>query len=401
MPKDRARKQATRAAQNYTNRAYMDARRQMEDQTPKLREAPPAQVPAPVAQEMARQLYAAWLHLGTVKELVENYGITPSRHAGQQPKDPVGRAQEHLTQLLFDLLEWAGRTAHASNAVSAEPRFMAQSGTPEARAFAQLYPHGDGSVRWCREPGGTMPQPGQEDGQGEQKRRVNTHLVGPVPERLFSVHGYQGNPAGPAVRATPAAAVWDARSRLNAYLCQHWEQAGDTPADLAATVEGLSRTAGELTSACRMVLDELDRRTDDGVLVVKDVAEYTVAVQEARMEIDNNGSSALERVRWTLSGAQAALGSQPRRQPAFAARSFLTTLNGKSLAHMRCMLGDERHLSKQISKTRPVDERRVEALQDAILWMHATHATVYDASAHLRSLHAPYMHGTTRAVPRL
>lgn len=343
-------------------------------------EVPAAELPAPVAVEMARHLHAAWLHLGAFKRLAEDYRVTPPQRAMEEPKDPVGRAEKQLSDLLFDLQMWAGRTAHASGAVSAEPKLMAHSGTPEGVAFAQLYP---GSGRWCSAAGGTMPQPGDERQADEYQRPVTTHLVGPVPEKTFSVHGYQGNPAGPAVRGTPAAPAWDAREKLNALLCQHWEADGDTPADLAATVEGLSHAAAELGDACHATLNELERRVGDGRLLVQDTEVFTEAAQHAREQAQGFKASPLARVRQTLTGAQAVLPGQPwRRGLPPAVRAVLKQLDGKPLTEIRYALGDERHLNKQISKTRPTDYSREEVLQRVVAWMHAQNVTVYDQTAH-------------------
>lgn len=228
-----------------------------------------------------------------------------------------------------------------------------------------------------------MPQPGDEHQGEEQQRPVTTSLVGPVPEKTFSVHGYQGNPAGPAVRGTPAAPAWEAGDRLSALTCQHWEAGGDTPADLAATVEGLSHAAAQLSEACSATLHELDRRIGDGRLVVEDAEKFTEAAQQAREQAKQFTSWPLNDVRRALAGARAALPGQPwRRGMPPAVRSVLRQLDGKQLAQIRYQLGDERHLNKQISKTRPTDYSREDVMQRALAWMHAHNVTVYDQTVH-------------------
>lgn len=159
MPKDRARKQQNRAAKDHTSRAYMDARRQLEDRSPKLTEVPAVEIAAPVAVEMARQLHAAHLHLSAFHRLAQDYGIAEPRRAMKEPTDPVSRIKNQASRALYELQLWAGRTAHASGAVSAEPKPMAHSTTPEGAAYAQLYRSRDDSGRWCATVGARCRNP--------------------------------------------------------------------------------------------------------------------------------------------------------------------------------------------------------------------------------------------------
>lgn len=52
---------------------------------------------------------------------------------------------------------------------------------------------------------------------------------------------------------------------------------------------------------------------------------------------------------------------------------------------MREELGDEVFLQRQVRKTRPGDDRRAQALQRIVQWMHHRGASVYDAPAHAKT----------------
>ncbi|MFH8410433.1 hypothetical protein ACH4FX_37505 [Streptomyces sp. NPDC018019] len=410
MTRDRVRKQKARAVKDQNpSRAYADAARALE--MPKASQHPPAEVPATVAVMMARQLHAAWLHLIAFETLAKEYGkvIPEWTKLGEAPRNPVHKAADQASSLLYELREWAGRTAHASGAVEAVPNGFGGAGdtSPERRAETALYPPGE----WCRVAGGTMPQLGEErqdPAQAPLERPVTANLQGPVPEKRFSARasGRDLQPAFPAVDTTPAAAVWQAERTLYRAVCQHWESPGDTPADLAASLDGLEDLADTFTSACTHTLDEVRRRIDDGLLVGVDETAFDQAADTVRAQLGiQEGyvaklAYALSQARTAMNGAAAAL---PRTLPGQVPAALTRTgraLDGKPLAHVRDQLGSERHLQRLRSKTRMPEYRQGDAIERVLHWMHAAGAGTYDHARHLADEQQPTQSGLPLGTPR-
>lgn len=368
----------------------------------------PAEVPSTVAVLMARQIEAAHLHLGAYRELVQTYGggLVPDGHQpDRQPDNPVHRSLSDASRLVYDLREWTSHTAHASGAVSVLPEVIAA--TPEQeRAEAVLYPPGE----WCAVPGGTMPQPGEERAEETRQSPVTAQLTGPVPEKRYSARAFGRSiqRALPAVAGTPAVAVWEAERSLHAFVCQHWETPGDTPADLAAVLDGLGELADTFTSACTDTLAEIGRRLDDGLLVEVDRASFTTAAAAVRNQLGiEEGRVAklpyvLSSVRRTVAGARAALPSAldgDRAFDALAHARVLGVLDGKPLTQIRADLGRERHWQRVRSKTRPADYTAADWLRRAVHWMHAAGAGTYNHGAHLAAERSPRRSGLPIGTP--
>ncbi|MEU7222342.1 hypothetical protein [Streptomyces chrestomyceticus] len=409
MTRDRARKQKVRAVQDQTpSRAYADAARELE--MPKASQHPPAEVPATVAVMMARQLHAAWMHLIAFENLAKEYGtVIPERpKLGEAPRNPVHKAADQASSLLYELREWAGRTAHASGAVEAVPNGFGGAGdtSPERRAETALYPPGE----WCRAAGQTMPQPGEEPqdpAQDPSERPVTANLLGPMTEKRFSARasGRDLQPAFPAVDKTPAAAVWQAERTLYRAVCQHWEAPGDTPADLAASLDGLEDLADTFTSACTHTLGEVRRRIDEGLLVGVDEMAFDQAAGTVREQLGiEEGyvpklAYALFQARTAMTGAAAALPGTLGQVPAALTRTG-RALDGKPLAHVRDQLGSERHLQRLRSKTRMPEYDKADAIRRVLHWMHAASAGTYNHARHLADEQQPTRSGLPLGTPR-
>ncbi|MFE4264475.1 hypothetical protein [Streptomyces sp. NPDC056883] len=367
----------------------------------------PAEVPTTVAVMMARQIHAAHLHLSAFRNLVQQYGdglVPEFPKAGQAPDNPVAQALDATSRLLYELREWSSHSAHASGAVSALPEVIAAS-EEQLRAEEVLYPTGE----WCRQPGGVMPQPGEVQPEKKPEYPVTTQLLGPVPEKRYSARasGKSVQRALPAVADTPAAAVWQAERALSGYVCQHWEAPGDTPADLAAAVDGLGELADTFTGACTSTLGEIRRRLDEGLLVGIDVPAFTAAEASvcAQLGIEEDRLPelvyGLSRVRWAMDGARAAL---PRAMDgeefdALAQARVLGALDGKPLLAVRRDLGLERHWQRHRSKTRVPDYTAVDWLMRAVHWMHAAGVGAYNHRAHLAAERHPGSSGLPWATP--
>ncbi|MYS36371.1 hypothetical protein K388_07169 [Streptomyces sp. KhCrAH-43] len=370
----------------------------------------PAEVPSTVAVMMARQINAAHLHLSQFRNLVQTYGdgLVPEwPKPGQAPDNPVDQTLSMASRLLYELREWSSHTAHASGAVSVLPEIIAAS-EEQLRAEAVLYPPGG----WCALPGGTMPPPGEEREAESAADPIVAQLLGPVPEKRYSARasGRSVQRALPAVADTPAAAVWTAERVLHGYVCQHWERPGDTPADLAAAVDGLDELADTFTSACTHVLGEIRRRMDEGLLVDIDEDAFTESAAAVRAQLGIEPERvpklayALSRVRQAMAGARAALPAAVGGARAFDALEqtrALGALDGKSLPEVRHRLGGERHWQRHRSKTRVPDYTATDWLRRAMHWMHAAGVNAYDHGAHLAAERHPERSGLPIGPPAI
>lgn len=379
-----------------------------EPKMPRASKHRPAEVPSTVAVMMARQIHAAHLHLSAFRDLVQEYGdgLVPEwPKPGQTPDNPVAQTLSKASRLLYDLREWSSHTAHASGAVSVLPEVIAAS-EEQLRAEAVLYPPGE----WCPLPGGTMPRPGEERPEETPEYPVTTQLLGPVPEKRYSARasGKSVQRAIPAVKGTPAAAVWEAERSLNAFVCQHWEAPGDTPADLAAAVDGLDALADTFTSACTYTLSEIKQRLDEGLLVDVDEPAFNKAAAAVRAQLGIEPDRvpklayALSRVRSAMTGARAALPTATGDDDAFNALTqarVLGALDGKSLTAVRRELGGERHWQRHRSKTRVPDYTAADWLRMAMHWMHAADASAYNHRAHLAAERYPRSSGLPMGTP--
>ncbi|GHH54643.1 hypothetical protein [Streptomyces candidus] len=368
----------------------------------------PAEVPTTVAVMMARQIHAAHLNLSAFRNLVQEYGegLVPEwPKPGQAPDNPVARTLGEASRLLYELREWSSHSAHVSGAVSVLPEVIAAS-EEQRRAEAVLYPPGG----WCPLPGGTMPRPGEERPEEPLEHPVTTQLLGPVPEKRYSARasGKSVQRALPAVKDTPAAAVWEAERSLSAFVCQHWEAPGDTPADLAAAVDGLDELADTFTSACTSTLGEIKRRLDEGLLVGVDEPAFNDAAAAVRAQLGIEPDRvprlayALSRVRGAMAGARAAMPTALDDDHAFDALArtrVLGALDGKSLTVVRRELGSERHWQRQRSKTRVPDYTAADWLNRAMHWMHAAGAGAYNHGAHLAAERHPRSSGLPMGTP--
>ncbi|MGW1819126.1 hypothetical protein ACWCQM_36885 [Streptomyces sp. NPDC002125] len=368
----------------------------------------PAEVSSTVAVMMARQINAAHLHLSQFRNLVQTYGdgLVPEwPKPGQTPDNPVDQTLSTASRLLYELREWSSHTAHASGAVPVLPEIIAAS-EEQRRAEAALYPPGG----WCALPGGTMPPPGEEREAKSAADPIAAQLLGPVPEKRYSARasGMSVQRALPAVADTPAAAVWTAERALYGYVCQHWETPGDTPADLAAAVDGLDELADTFTSACTYVLGEIRRRMDEGLLVDVDEDAFTESAAAVRAQLGIEPERvpklayALSRVRQAMTGARAALPAAAggtRAFDALAQARALGALDGKTLPEVRRELGSERHWQRHRSKTRMPDYTAADWLRRAMHWMHAAGVNAYDHGVHLAAERHPERSGLPIGTP--
>ncbi|MFF1733736.1 hypothetical protein [Streptomyces sp. NPDC058247] len=368
----------------------------------------PAEVPSTVAVMMARQIHAAHLHLSAFRNLVQEYGdgLLPEwPKPGQAPDNPMDQTLSEASRLLYELREWSSHTAHASGAVSVLPEVIAAS-EEQLRAEAVLYPPGE----WCPLPGGTMPRPGEERPEETLEYPVTTQLLGPVPEKRYAARasGKSVQKALPAVKDTPAATVWEAERSLYGFVCQHWEAPGDTPADLAAAVDGLDELADTFTSACTYTLGEIKRRLDEGLLIDVDEPAFAEAAAAVRAQLGIEPDRvpklayALSRVRQTMAGARAALPTATDDDHAFDALAqarVLGALDGKTLTVVRRELGRERHWQRHRSKTRVPDYTAADWLRRAMHWMHAAGAGAYNHGAHLAAERYPRSSGLPMGTP--
>jgi hypothetical protein len=323
--------------------------------------------------------------------------------ARRRPLDPAGPAADVGDGALDELRHWTERTAYASGATSSpEPGLF----DPEPKkAWEKLYPTADpeGYVRgWCSVEGGRMPQPGDTTGYGDQDteksgpRSIRFCLPGAVTEISLTAHarGKFVRPARDVVPGTPAAAVWDAHARLHDYVCGWMDRRGDSPADLAAAVDGLDELADVFATAVGQVAGEIQRRVKAGTLTGVDQAKFTEAAAELTAMLDapgddedsgrvNHLSRPFYRLRQALVGAKATLGPTPLHSTVFG-RKYA----GKTPVELRNELGNERFTNRQIEKTTLANHRKADVLEAMLAWMHATGADTYDPDRHLADVQA-------------
>lgn len=402
MTSDKARKKAVRARMERTGEPYAEAARHVGRDAETAREitrpehldqVPGAVLPAPVAVMMARHLNAAGMHLGAAKRLAAGNGAPGYRDLGGED-GPMDAAHSRAFGWVYHLGLFAERSAVASGAIEAVPAPWGDATPAQKRAYNALYPAREAG--WCTRDGGAMPQPGQDgqdaasdrqddggDGQGQRERgrRVRHLLPGPVPAtRLtYTAHGRDLVKAGDVVPGTPAAPIWDAHRTLNTYACEWMDRAGDTPADLAAALEGCREVLDEVQGVAAGVLDEIDRRARRGTLTGAD----TAALDTARAALDRENVrpllQALAAARTALDGAAAELPNPAGvRVPDRIARQ----MTGRTAAQIRHEHGLEVFTNRHIGKVTAPDHNRADALARILDWMHATGRTAYDPTEH-------------------
>jgi hypothetical protein len=391
-------KRDARTRAKATGEPYTRARRAVARKPATAADVPGAEVPQPVAVMLARHIRAARFHLGSWRGMAEAARALPRDRAWENPSGPTApiiQADHTAHQALLELEQWSERTALASGAIPALPDFFGPH-TPKGQAAERaLYPQVDGdSGGWCAK-GGRLPQPGEEHAgtSADQARGLARHLLpGPVPDWHLCLYaeGREVRKARDVVPGTPAAPVFDAAATLNTYACGWMDRRGDSPADLAAALDGLAELADQLASVTGQVLGELTRRIDEGTLDGADAAGLAAARAAALGVLDepsgrggtiNHLYRAVHQARAAITAAAAKLPDPDytgTRIPATLARQMA----GKTPAQIRGELGQEMFYQRQRSKTRPTDYGRAEALERILTWMHATGAASYDPAAH-------------------
>ncbi len=393
-------KRDARARAAATGESYTRARRAVARQPATAADVPGAEgIPQPAAVMLARHARAARLHLGSWRALAEGSQALP-RDSGSSweepsgPAAPVLQARQTAGLALLDLEQWSERTALASGAITALPDLLGPPTPGGSAAERALYPQPAGdSGRWCADAGGRLPQPGEEHTgtePGPGPGLARHCLPGPVPAWHLCLYaeGRDVRKARDVVPGTPAAPVFDAAATLSAYACGWMDRRGDSPADLAAALDGLAELAEQLASVTRQVLAELARRAEAGTLDGADGAALASARDSALGVLDehdprgwtvNHLRGMFQQARAALAGATAALpDSGGARIPVTLARQMA----GKTAAQIRGELGHEMFYQRQRSKTRPTNYGRAEALERILTWLHAVGAASYDPAAH-------------------
>jgi hypothetical protein len=390
-------KRDARARQAETGEPYTRARRAAGRQAP-----PPAgpgdvpaagDVPQPVVVMMARHLQAAMLHLGRWRALGENAKAIPEQpRLGEKasgPASPVLAAEHEAFGILYNLQQWTERTAVASGAVPEMPNWFGGNADPAGDAArGTLYPE---PLGWCAD-GGRLPQPG-ETLEDPAPRSVRHCLPGPVPDWELSMHarGKFVRKSGDIVPGTPAAPVFDAAARLEAYASGWANRPGDSPADLAAALDGLSEVVREFTEASTQLLREITRRAGNGTLSGVDAAQLAAAREKltAMLDAPVPGGGSTNHLNNTLRDAAEAItgaAARPRPDAPHVPATLARKLAGKTPAQVRDELGTERFVQRHVSKVRPADYTRADHLETVATWMHATGAAAYDPDAHAQDV---------------
>ncbi|NKY53930.1 hypothetical protein [Nocardia vermiculata] len=382
MTSDKARKAKVRARMARTGEPYSEAARQLDQSTSPddLKSLAAAVLPTPVAVMQARHVAAARMHLATAHGLAADHGAPGAvdRHARHTGGGALDAVHARIRESLWDLQQYAERSALASGAIDALPELM----KPNDPADQALYPS---MHLWCASgPGHTLPQPGQDPSEAETEagERVRHLLPGPVPTTQLVPPGTSGMNTAKAtdiVPGTPAESIWEAQHVLNRYGCDWMYRAGDSPADLAAALDGCNRLFDDLIGTIATVLDEIARRDDEGTLTGVDRA----AIDQARAVTDFSKlgklRSALRSARAAITGARAEL---PKPRGGRVSDALARTMHGRTNAQIRNALGEEVFINRQIGKVTAPNYTRADALARIMAWMHATGATVYDQAAH-------------------
>ncbi|SFW12902.1 hypothetical protein [Amycolatopsis australiensis] len=385
-----------RTSSSYTAARRADtrsARRHIEA----LDEEPPATVDAPAAVMMARHLRAAQLHLSAVRSLAIGQNLILSSTASDAPPGPFPAMQAAVDDSIVTTLHlqmWADRTAHASGAID-EPIDRGLNSDPATSvAWQQLYPgpRNDVSITWCAA-GGKMPQLGETlSGTVDDPPwdRTRYSLPGAVPTWTLSAYaeGRNVHRARDVVPATPAAPVWAAHEGLYRYASDWMNRRGDSPADLAAALDGLKEVAGMLPDVAEQIVDEVTARLERGRLTGVDRERFTAAAATltgllAKPTGDGGRVNQLGRALWqmrrALTGAAVTTRSDADAQ---FSPSLRRECEGKTAVELRKLLGEEMFLQRQRSRVRPGVYDRAEQLEAMLTWMHATGANTYSATRH-------------------
>jgi hypothetical protein len=395
------RKRETRARMRQTGEPYtVAARAVQQQQAPQvgvfsLDEVAPVRLQAPVALMLARHLMAAGRHLSSAAQLAD-----PMRNDGAglgTAGGPVCEATTTAQRALLALRRWAETCAAASDVIPAaalESRRDAVNPPSQTRRQAEdvLYPSLNA---WCSEaPGGTLPQPGERLGekrrphQEADRNEVQYLLPGPVPSKRLMTSGFSGQGvvhAKDVVPGTPAEAVWAAQRELAAYSSAWMFRDGDSPADLAAALDGLIEIADGIAGLTQSLAREFDDRLRAGTITGIDPDELRQATDDARDVLngdwDNDRPSLAGRigaVRDAVAGARAALPDPDPsgRVPAQLARE----LTGRTQAEIRHEYGQERFLERAM---RGSDRSTIlRPLARILHWMQAHNIDRYDPTTH-------------------
>lgn len=385
--KREARARAAATGESYTRAAREVARGRTGE---KAAEQPAATLPAPVAVMVARQLRAAWQHLGAARYLAADHGVPVARPRLQEPEpSALARIMRTTTDDLWDLMDWAGSTAVASCAVAAKPHGFGD--VDEKAADAELYPD---PLHWCHTPGGVLPQPGERPGEPAAVRERVRHLLRGLPGATRLRARSQGRlvvRAGDVVPGTPSEPIWNAERELTAYTGDWMDRAGDSPADLAAAIDGLTELARSVSDVAMSVSRELRRRAANGTLIGVDAELLTQAhdrLEGVLTPTDDPDAGSYYRIaeplvelRDTLDAAAAAL---PAPDGVRVTDPLAKTMAGKTAAQIRHELGHETFLQRHRSKTRPGDYTRADALDRILTWMHTQNRETYQPEVHAR-----------------
>ncbi|RAS59406.1 hypothetical protein C8D87_11418 [Lentzea atacamensis] len=401
MSNSHSKRNAVDAVRATTGAGHTEARRAASAarQRP-MSDVDPIAVPAPVAVSVAQHLRAAGFHIAAVHQLGRDNGVLPQFRSDMVtgPAAQFGTALSQVSSRLTDLSTWSERTAHRSGAITCVPEHLSRSADSEA-ALRILYPElpdDAGGDRWCAKAGGRMPLPGEghvEPSSDTVPWSARSLLPGAAPEWTLSAHGSGINvrSAGDVVPGTPSAAIWDANEHVHRYLSSWMSRAGDSPADLAAALDGLVALASALPKAIEMVSREIARRSKEGLLEGVDrqrlaqsaakLTAMTAETAEDRVGQINHLRGAVHGIRRAVTGATAVLPPAPGMRAKL--ERIAPRFTGRSAAQLRTELGEEAFLQRQISRARPGDYSRHDLLERMLTWMHATGATEYDAAAHL------------------